>query len=250
MLRIPKLVIGIGCVLLSGTLVLGDEPDQLPPDGWWVRYFCKNKQVRDDRTDESTERITLSFVGTEVLDGNSHRWLEILRDMDDAKDVNGPKHLHVSKYLVASKDLLQGDDLRDRAKRGWSRLDDLEAKPLSERNLSIGDHLYFVQAWKQSEPVEQPRVVDYQHGRLTIPIARRLVINTETTSEVAKGRIHSILQSSVRLAWFDPKVSPVYCAARIESQLKRDDKLVHTRTSDIAIEDSGLDAKSKLPDNN
>lgn len=244
------IVIVAGCFLLSSGFVLADEPDKLPPDGWWVRYFCKIKQVNPTRTDEYTAKVTFAFVGTEVIDGETYRWIEILTDDAYVHDVEGPMH-HVvlKKYLFSSKDLLQGEALREKAKRGWSRVNEGAVNPLGDRNKPGDLHFYFVYAWKQSESFDQTKVIDYQHGQLTIPTARRIEKTEEVTRQVFKANIKSV-QSTERIAWFDSKVGPACAAAQIVFTEKRDDNQVFTRTDDIAIEDSGLDAKSKLPDNN
>lgn len=242
--------VGIGCVLLSSSLVSADESDTLPPDGWWVRYLCRIKLVTPVRTEDRTEKVTISFVGTEVIDEETYRWLEISSDNGPANDIVDSKHqIFVGKYLVSSKDLLQGKDPQELVRRGWSQLNEGEVKPLDDRSKPGNSQFYFAYAWKQAEEIEQPKVVDYQHGRLTSPTARQLAKTVERTRESPRGDVKSV-HTTERIAWFDPKVSPACFAARLTIQLKLNDKQTLNRTDDIVIEDSGLDAKSKLPDNN
>jgi|GEM_PF-6088230 len=68
------------CLVLvcSAPLLAEDEPMRLPDDGWWMRYRMNTKEASlSGGAYEYPSKVTWSFVGTEVVDNEKCRWVEI-----------------------------------------------------------------------------------------------------------------------------------------------------------------------------
>lgn len=95
----------------------------LPQDGSWVEYFVEGKETdANDPKDVKggTGKLKISSVGTEAVDGEPCRWLEIQGSLKD--DNRTQEERFVLKLLIPEKHLKKGENPRERILRGWERV--------------------------------------------------------------------------------------------------------------------------------
>ncbi len=106
--------------LLGTTPVIGhaeDRPRQLPKDGTWVRYQKEVANLANDKKYDEI-KVTLSFVGSAVDEGEPCRWLELKAVIPEGRDGAGA---YVSKVLVPERELLDSESPFEHARRTWVR---------------------------------------------------------------------------------------------------------------------------------
>lgn len=240
------------CVLVCHAPLSADENvSQLAADGWWISYLTTAKAVAGQNVNEYTLKATYSLVGTDVVDGERCRWLEV-NSVFSRKGQNDSVYL--AKLLVSEKDLLESEEPVDMFKRAWLKVNDQDVraatvgKDLTPYNTRM---IVFPGAWQKTERIGNEKIIDYQRGRLTIPEARTRQVNMpdKTIPQRAKKPI-AVKEVAEYTAWFDPKTSPAVATARIQRKIYYDDKLSATIEDDIVLQDHGTDAKSQLPENN
>lgn len=113
----PTIIRGLTIALILATvprLVTAGGPVQsLPKDGCWVKFFLEIELSGPDGVNgEHTGSWTISSVGTQTVNGEKCRWIEIEEHIDQADD--GKPFTGWFKYLVREKDLKPGrDPLKD-----------------------------------------------------------------------------------------------------------------------------------------
>ncbi len=250
MKRVPVLFVAFGFILIHClNAPAQEEKAKLPEDGWWVRYHTVSKyQGRiDGKIQEFTGKKTFSLVGTVVEDGEKCRWIEVFLEREKEK-------VNVRKYLVPEKNLLERKHSLEACKRGWVKFvtRDVRAVNLGQEIDSSEPHLMYLQCmWREADRVDTQKVVDYQHGRLTIPQAMVLKM---TRPDIVNRRRNGVPEERKRAieqtGWFDQKTAPVFAAAKIQTKFFVNGELKRTSEEEMTFEETGNDAKSQLPDNN
>lgn len=235
------------CLAIASSACLSADNDapQLPKDGWWIRYHAKIKQDGPNGQIDYTATSTWSLVGTETVDDERCRWLEI----DSVTTFTDKKHSVLSKYLIPEKDLRHAETLTKNIKRGWISVNGGEAHRVNEDRNQMSQELtfYFDGGWNDSEKIDELMVVEYQHGSLEIQYGRKVVDTTTKTQENGQS-IEKMVSTST--GWFDPKTSPLISAMNRTHKRYKGDKLYGSRFDEIRAQDSGTDAKTKLPERN
>jgi len=245
MKSVPALFVAFGFVLIPCLNVLAQEQTtKLPDDGWWIRYFSTRKEEFNRQVKEFTGKFTYSLVGTTVEDGETCRWIELKSVFSSSETEN----VILWKLLVLEKDLLEREQPLEALKRGWRKVNklDVEAFKIAPNPLKT-QLMIFPGMWQKVDLVDTEKVVDYQHGRLTIPHAR--VLKLTEPANVNRPRDERNVVSEYT-TWFDPKIAPVFAAAKFQTKIYVKDELRRTIVDDWVVEDTGTDAKSQLPDNN
>lgn len=149
---------------------------KLPEDGSWVEYFVEGKEIdaNDPRDVKGgTGKLKIASVGTETVDGEPCRWLEI---QGSFKDDNQSQEERITlKLLIPEKHLKQGEKPREHIRRGWVRVS-LGDRDGDVVKLDAADPGPF--AWvldillagpvTQTEKVE-PKTVLFQKGEVECP---------------------------------------------------------------------------------
>jgi len=226
-----------------------EQTTKLPVDGWWVRYHTvrKNQKRADGQIQEFTSKKTFSFVGTAVEDGETCRWIEVSVGREKEPVI-------VRKYLVPEKNLLENEHSLEAFKRGWVKAGEREVRAVKvgQEIDSVEPHLMYLQLmWQEADRVDIEKVLDYQHGRLTIPQALFLkMTRPDFISRSRKGIPEERERVIEQFGWFDQKTAPVFAAAKINTKLYVNEVLETTSEEELTIEEVESDAKSQLPDNN
>ncbi len=250
MKSVPVSFIVFGFILIHGLDALAQEQTaKLPEDGWWIRYLSvKKEKIIGSKDQELTRKKTYSLVGTVMKNGETCRWIEV-NSVYLARD---KENLVIWKFLVSEKDLLERDQPLEAVKRAWIKVNQFDVRAVNvgrEINSLDIQLIIFPGMWQKADRVDTAKVVDYQQGRLTIPQAR--VRNV--TSPVNRSRNGIKLETKHVIeytTWFDRKTEPVLSAASIQTKSYRNDELEATFEEEMIIQDTGIDAKSQLPDNN
>ena len=241
-----------GVVVTQCIFGMADEPEvRLHEDGWWVRYASITKQEFNGQVQEYTCKSTYSLVGTVKEDGETCRWIEL----NSVCTFGEKEHAVISKYLVPEKDLLEHEQPLDKLTRGWTKANKMDVRAVKvgqgihPGNTSLG---IFPGMWQKAERVKKVRVVDYQHGRLTIAEARTLKVTmpVQNVNRPFTGKTQNEESVTEYMVWFDQTLPSVYAAAKIQTKRIVNDQLEALTEHDIVIEDYGTGAMSKLPDNN
>jgi hypothetical protein len=234
---------------------LGDEaPQELPKDGWWVRYFVTEKYAQTN--EERTVKQAYSLVGTATEDGSVCRWVEIKSD----RTVNGKEQHDILKFLVPEKDLLESEKPLDGLVRAYRRFDGGEVETMkfnqplgSPGFVSSADFVWgilfvaFPGPQRKSMLIAEEKVVDYQRGRLNVVEGRS---GTRVATRLALTNGEKQTQNLHFTVWNHPDVSPAFAASKSRLEYLRDDKPRSSMTSEWTVEDFGSDAKSALPEHN
>lgn len=105
------------CLLASLTLILVAHPlsaqqkpavlYSLPADGVWAEFTMKRTGPRD--LPASTGMLRISSVGTKIVNGLAHRWIQIKGDYE----ISDREFTFVTKLLLAEKAVGRGELLPD-----------------------------------------------------------------------------------------------------------------------------------------
>ncbi len=184
----------------------------------------------------------MSIVGTVVEDGETYRWLERKESVPDGE--KGTKK-EIIKVLVPEKDLWESDVPFEHFRRGWvlrvnGQLGEVTMKQRVLLHLNFAPLLLWTPGMlKGSEQVaDQSKDIEYQAGRLKSAQAR--------TGKLALP--DNNYDISKYTAWQHPDL-PVGCAeVRITREFKG--KKLNERLTVWRLQETGMDAKSSLPDQN
>jgi hypothetical protein len=235
----------VGAISAPKSVISGDERParELPKDGAWVRY---QKTVQNLKTGKTfvPATVTLSFVGTQIEDGQPCRWLELKLVIPEREAGTG---MYVSKVLVPEKDLWESDKPFEHARRTWVRRPDgaVTKPPNGARDDLTYDELML---WtpgmlKGFAPAKgQSKDVEYQAGLLKDAEAR----TTERIYELDGGTKYKRKYTT----WVHPDLPMGFAEARIIQEQFQGNESLGSFSIDYRIEDIGVDAKTELPDNN
>lgn len=126
-------------VVLCGSTVRAQGLPQLPGDGTWVRYdgtYVVEQPGAEPAAarKQYTQRITISSVGQEMVEGEPARWIEIKVETsrEGADSVEQGKYgLKLFKVLVRERDVRLGQRPYLPVVRGYRRYGQGEVEPLS-----------------------------------------------------------------------------------------------------------------------
>ncbi len=104
----------------------------LPADGTWVEY---DWQEEGPGRGGPSGTLRLSSVGTTIVKGRAHRWVEIARETRKAGQVQVQRRTR--KLLVDEKPLALGRPLSECADRAYEKLDDGGVISLSRDRLRV-----------------------------------------------------------------------------------------------------------------
>ena len=226
------------------------QPVKLPDDGWWIKYYTNVKNETNGEVQKFTGLTTYSLVGTVMENGEKLRWVELHSTSSEWNK----RHTVLLKLLVAEKDLIESERPLEKLKRGWSKINDRDIRRLVAGNAGTVQPkslAIFPGVWQKSELVENPRVIDYQKGRLTILKAstRRESNPAIQRRALAKPSVDTVVKTQ-HTAWFDLASAPVLTAVKSQSKTFEGDQQLATRDDDMVMVDTGSDARSELPDHN
>ncbi|MFN0052665.1 MAG: hypothetical protein ACKV0T_10770, partial [Planctomycetales bacterium] len=170
-------IIGFALLAASGRLQADPDVPTLPKDGTWIRYF--GRSWREGEGNESTSKRTYSLVGTTTEKGQLCRWVE----MSEAALVDGNERTDIIKFLLPEKELRTNDAPLESLIRCWRKIDNEPVRELkfnSQEGFSGGPHFYwgrdfviFPGSQRDSQVVRESKTVEYQSGRLEIPMGYR-----------------------------------------------------------------------------
>lgn len=238
----PKITLFCLVLLSSHRFNLAaEEVIPLPKDGAWARYHVTTTHEVGTRSEVNTRKDTFRFVGTVESNRQKHRWVE--------QSFGGFEggHTNVMKTLVAEKDLKSAWPLAaDR--RWWHKAGD---QPVTERN-TFGPEfgvfsLVFPGPYNTAKPLHEPRVVDYQRGRLDIK--EGLTGRQEVSFQDDEHDITFVMNYA---AWRHPDVPLGLAAARISLRTQENGRPTpgETYSVEFLVEDCGEDAITVLPTTN
>lgn len=114
----------ITLLMMTTSLVQAEGLIQkLPEDGAWVEYFIEASETDvDDPNDVNRAKgtLTISSVGTETVDGEKCRWIEIY--VTSKQDNRNEEDLIILKLLIREKHLKKGQNPGKNIIRGWEKL--------------------------------------------------------------------------------------------------------------------------------
>jgi hypothetical protein len=236
--------------LLGMTPAIGHAEDrlrQLPKDGTWVRYQKDVANLTNDKKYDPI-KVTLSFVGSAVDEGEPCRWLELKHVIPEGRDGAGT---YVSKVLVPERDLLESESPFEHARRTWVRRLDgpvTKAPEGGRDDMTFGELLLWTPGMLKGSSLakDQTKDIEYQRGRLKGAQARtgRLVHQWRDKNGTEDKYTKSYT------AWQHPDLPIGFAEARIVQEQFINDRPLSKFSIDYRIEDAGADAKTELPDNN
>jgi hypothetical protein len=108
---------------------------QLPDDGAQVRFDTETTASVGGQDVASKGSVTISSVGTVMVDNEKCRWIEIKLITND----DGQEHLVIAKVLVPESHLGKGKSPGEHILRGW--LKDGDAEPQEKKDFNVPEAL-------------------------------------------------------------------------------------------------------------
>ena len=220
-----------------------DAEDAVPKSGAWVRYHVL---VHHAEGNQQVEQETLRFLGRATEKGQPCRWIEIQIDDKSGKQPRS----YIYKLLIPEQALRESDRPLDHAVRGWVQSDKGRIDPWVRRGQALhntfGRLLTFLPGCRpQTRPLDEPKVVDYQDGRLICPSGRagQMKVNVAADDDRLTWEHNYVI-------WPHEQLPLGVAAANITTSLYRNDALLKSYRIEQWLEDFGTSAKSALPDHN
>ena len=216
---------------------------QLPDDGVWVRFEVDGTATEPDGTKVTMAgTLTMSCVGTEVVDGQRCRWVEIASE--DKRD-DQPFTI-LEKLLIPEKYLAKGQDPTKHVLKGWEKHSLVAGGvPRKIKDLEGQGAQYLAELRPMLHgPFEAPKkldkvTLDSKLGRLECE-----GISAQEKTD-AQGGVSSDSTYTIRL---HEKAPFGVVAWEGETKVSRDGQSLGTMTVKLKLSDFGKHAKSSIPD--
>lgn len=222
-----------------------------PDDGAWARYNCtfEKADVDVEQKDQLDGTLTMSMVGTVMIEGKKHRWLELEFHF---KAPDGKKHVFVQKVLLPEGWRDKKNKKPHRPVRMWTKFDDkpvvqaMRKSPKWARVLRdiLNPALDDPAGERQGEIQETAsKPVKYQKG--TLEGSRGLKERFSRKSKGPDGR--PLEWKSTRTFQMHERVPFGVAELKVVERELHDGDLDETETAGYYIESFGTGAKSTLP---
>lgn len=237
------LALWIGRGALAGGIIA-----RAAPDGAWARF--EGTRTNTKPTGEETagpETVTISFVGTTQIDGESCRWIEIATELTQD---NGKKFTEVQKLLIPQKHLTGTDDPLEHVKKAW-RWNSVvpRERALTELNRDEVRTWRILRTWVRPylrEPLaDEARV---EAGRIECMFGEVDCVGLAGTERGVEP-LTGIVTESKFLLRLHPDAPFGVAAWEHELKLSKDEPF-GTTTTRLRLVKVGKDGKSALPDAN
>lgn len=205
---------------------------ELPAEGAWVRYHGVTKP---DNEPEVTYKLTIRFLGRETHQGRLCRWIETEETYDDARQ---GMEILVPEVALQNSERPLDETIKCRYR---NREGEVVSESLERVGFTGTDFLFLPAARKSAKVVDEPQIVDYQSGRLTIPLGWK---GEYVWSREAKTIKQTQTMKWDYTIWIDPKVPLGVARKKMTLSRQIDGMTTKTYTQDQYLEDFGLDAKS------
>ena len=216
---------------------------QLPDDGVWVRFDADGTGTEPDGTKVTMAgTITMSCVGTEVVDGQRCRWIEIASEVkrDDQPFTT------LEKLLIPEEYLAKGQDPTKHVLKGWEKHSMVAGGvPREIKDLEGQGARYLVARLRPMlhGPFEAPKkldkvTLDSKLGRLECE-----GISAQEKTDQAGTSLDSTY--TIRL---HEKAPFGVVAWEGETKVSKDGQSLGTMSLKLKLSDFGKDAKSSIPD--
>lgn len=220
-------------------LSAADSTPRLPKEGTWTKYQVIIR--RDNGTEVNfTEKISL--LGGEQWNGEACRWVEI-EEMYEGQDKP-----QIHKLLVPEKDLLRSDQPLASVKQWISKYEDkvtVQADDYLDRAGAFGASFVFLPGLlKETKPVDEPKQVEYQAGRLSVEKGRKGTYVWSRKFQTVEGSVKFTWEY---IQWLHPDVPFGFAHARMKLTVKSTIQDA-ARVSDyeFLLKETGTGAKSAI----
>ena len=211
---------------------------RLPEDGSWARFDMKMEyaKVGEKRVEEAEGTLTLSSVGSETVEEQKCRWIELkgTRDSTPGSDM-------VCKALLPERYLTKGERPVDHLVRAWVMISGGPAREIKDpENPGIRTLRTFLCGSLDNVVELDEKTVPTKLGTFACK-GERGSLSIERGPETIHARYH------IRLS---DKAPFGVVAVRIEIEVQHGDAGSSKGTLDLKLAEVGKDAKSSLPDKN
>jgi hypothetical protein len=224
----PKcLIAALAIFSFFGSFVSGDcLLRRIAPHGAWATFHCNDKW--DDGT-EYAFYVTIKSVGSDTIDDQPARWIE-LKLHQGGKDKG-----NLWKFLVLEKHLGPDGDPLNNVLKAWRKLRDGEPVEIKDLNFDLPRLNLFISApIKNLKKTNQRRTVEWQGGQLTCEVFEG---SGRFEHKVGNDETHYLLSVHERMP---------FGVAGATLDVKGDDG--ETGTVEIRVVEFGANAISDLPD--
>lgn len=239
LLNMLRAVMVVACLSAASLAQAEGVIQRVPEDGTWVRYHVAWK-ISGDLVNQrqGTGTWTIRLVGTRTVNDIRCRWIEFEErlSVDGASDAGEPT---VEKFLVPEHSLQPGGNPLNDVIRFWVGSKDGTPEKLEGPWSGIAESV-FLPASKRMEQGLEPRIVEYQRGKLET--GPGLIEQAHPTDR--RGRQATIDYH----LWKHPEVPIGTAAARIELTIPIDAELRWRWVRELTVLDFGTGAKSSLPE--
>jgi hypothetical protein len=266
---------GIAFAVVAGWLALAPAPVRaqvliwsLPKqDGTWVRFEGTHKQSQarpnlniGDEMLEWRSELTISSVGTEMVEGAPARWVEFksVTKPNDLEKPAGPGGTYVYKVLIPENRVI-GKTIDDETIpvtflpiiKGYRKVGDRDVEPVAEKALAVYPRIALITFYPDLQPAgEQTEELALQVSN--DPVAARVFKGTRILQRATERSTNSAT------LWLSDQVP--FGLAKYQVTLTREEKNLEAsadefqRMSLIEVEMSavaqGGEARSELADSN
>ncbi|MSR57330.1 MAG: hypothetical protein EXS05_06630 [Planctomycetaceae bacterium] len=223
-----------------------DQPRQLAKDGAWVQYQWDWERLDNGQT--MSGKLTLSFVGSLVENGEPCRWIELKYVIPEGNE----KGTLIEKLLIREKDLLESENPIETVLRTWVQFNDEPAyrkEPHQNNDSTSGTTLLWTPGAMKKAVAGTPRDIEYQQGHLKAAKAWSKNVLLAEKNQDGKVVAH---RSRRYTSWLHADLPVGFAQAEIKDDLYNLDKtkILMPTVSVFLLQDTGTDAKSALPDCN
>jgi len=238
----PTIIRGLTIALILAAVTrlatAGGPVQSLPKDGCWVKFFLEIELSGPDGVNgEHTGSWTISSVGTQTVNGEKCRWIEIEEHIDQADD--GKPFTGWFKYLVREEDLKPGrDPLKDLIEY-WHK--DTSQTRIATRSYNRPPMMpmFFRGTPKTATAVAKPKRGLWQQGEFNVKHAE------EQTQTIRSQECDLIIRDIV---WKKKDIPFGTAAVNSSVRLERDTFPTYTYVRRLSLSDHGTGAKSKIPE--
>lgn len=238
----PRLCYSLIFVALFSPMAFADGLIyQLPDDGHWVQFEMDGKGTEPGGTAVTmTGTLTMKSVGTVKIDGQEHRWIEIVIE---AKRDQG-EFAAVEKLLIPEENLAEGKDPLKHVFKAWTQHSQSGNTPREVQDLDGVNSRYLQRLrpmlhapFEEADELEAVRIESHL-GELSCKGIR--------TSEKIEQEIgvNYHWQYLIRL---HEKAPFGVVTWESETSVELNGELAGTMTTKMKLVDSGTDAKSAIP---
>jgi hypothetical protein len=242
-----------GCLFFAGTMQADGLIYRLPADGTWARYTFTQTMVLPSK--KKAERITvggtltLASVGVTKVEDKACRWVEIVVEAKLPDDVGTARSIF--KALIPEQHLAKGQDPLKHWIKGWAKLGEGPAQPLTKELLSnpaLIINLFVAGPLQETRKLSEKVVETTKLGKLTCEgIAGSFTL---------KGGAVSVKNDKVTAAdvkvemenYFHDKAPFGVAWSRIQAKAPDLGSGSSSAEAVLVLAEVGKDAKTELPD--